>query len=148
MPQLILLVITLFIIAWVIAAFIFVIQWIGAVLLLGLQVIILPFLIYLLPSFIAILALMAFLYGSFLAWRSYVQQLNIQIASEGQQSKIINSIVKFILMIVLVTSYLASCIGFLYFTVPLFIEFQVTMFNYFEQIHFPAYRIVFPFWRQ
>jgi hypothetical protein len=145
MPQIVGVIIVIFIAIWVIAAVVWIIQWIIAGLVWVWQVFLMPFFVYFTPAVLISVVVAAIFWGSWIAVQNYFVSVknNVNPAGLGRFTRyyIISMLTLFIAVIYLLLAIESSLL--IYHSGELFVDHVV---EYYEAITFPAFRIHFPFW--
>ena len=146
MPQALAVIVGFIILAYVVAAIVWIVQWLWACILFVFQVFIFPFFVFLTPSVLAIIGSLAFYWGSWIAVNNYFNSIKTKVHSEGFAVKVTNFYIKGTLSLLIAAGYIATAVvAFYLITLPIE-PFVYHVRDYFQAINFPAYRIVFPFW--
>jgi len=146
MPQIILAIIAIIIGAWVVAAIVWIVQWIAAYVVLIWQVFIMPFFIYLTPAVLISVVIAAIFWGSWIAIQNYFLSLKTNINPVGLIEEFTKYYVISALTLFLGIIYLSFIVSYLMLIYQSGELFFVHVINHYESITFPAFRIHFPFW--
>lgn len=141
-------IIGLFVLIWLVAVIVNMALWTAAGCLWFYQVILMPFVVYLSPAFLALSISIGVFWGSYVAARNYFVSLMENVIPQGKLRKVVRYYVISILLCFLVSicSISALYAGNLIYKPS--VEFTTRVCAYYATIRFPAFEIVFPFWEK
>lgn len=146
MPQLFAFVIFVFIAVWVVAAVVWVVQWIAATLLLIFQIVVFPLIVFVGPTLISLILIAAMSRGGYIAAANYMGALNANVETQGLAGKVTGKYIISVLSIFLIALCLFTALGSIYFLIEPILEFANFVEEHFDSIRYPGFRIKFPFW--
>jgi hypothetical protein len=136
----------LVVVMYVIAAIVWVIQWIAATAVLIYDIALMPLVVYFLPGVLAVLVTAGLFWGSGIAVHNYFSAMQSNITPQD----ILGSVIRYFLLIVLSLSMAAIYIPIAgysgFFTYQAAVNFEQTVEQHYQSVQYPAFRIVFPFW--
>ena len=141
-------IVSIVVIIFLIAIVTWIIQWVGACLIWVWQAILQPFFVYFSPAILIILALIGIYLGSAHAMRNYIRSLRQNVKPEGLVGKIMGDGIIGLLTIIQAALYLVFAGASGYLVYNHFLNFVSAVKEYYNSIIFPAYEIVFPFWKE
>ena len=140
-------IIGLVVLFWVVTAIVCMVQWAAAGCLWFYQAILVPLSLYFSPAFIVLSISIGVYWGSYVAARNYFVSLKNNVVPEGKLRNIVRYYVTSILLCFLISiySFLAVSSGILVYKPA--VKYVTHVCSYYATIKFPAFNIVFPFWK-
>ena len=137
----------LFVLVWVVTCLVCMVQWAAAGCLWFYQVILMPLFVYFSPAFLILSISIGVYWGSYVAARNYFVSLKNNVMPEGKLRNIVRFYVTSILLCFLISmySFFAVSAGILVYEPA--VKYATQVCAYYATIKFPAFDIVFPFWK-
>ena len=140
-------IIGLFVLVWVVTYLVFMVQWAAAGCLWFYQAILVPSSLYFSPAFLILSISIGVYWGSYVAARNYFVSLKNNVVPKGKLKKFVRYYVTSILFCFLISMYFFFAVSTGILVYEPAVKYGTEVCAYYAAIKFPAFNIVFPFWK-